>query len=105
MYAIVEIGSKQYKVNRQDEIKVESLNKKEGSKLSISHVLLAGKGKKVYIGNPYIKKAKVSCVVTSEGKGKKEIAFKYKRRKSSKSKKGHRQKYTTLKVEDIVIED
>mgnify|MGYP006312872749 CR=1 FL=1 len=68
MYAIVETGGKQYKVNKGMEFVVESLGKKEGSTVNLSHVMLASKGKKIYIGTPYIKKAKVVCDVLNKEK-------------------------------------
>lgn len=105
MYAIIETGGKQYKVNKGDELEVEYLNKKEGSSINLSHVLLASKGKKVFIGDPYIKKAKVECLVLKNEKSKKVIAFKYRKRKDSKSKRGHRQLLTRLKVEEIHLEE
>ena len=105
MYAIVETGGKQYKINKGDEIEVEFLNKKEGSAFNLNHILLASKGKKIYIGTPYIKKAKVACVVLKNDKGKKVIVFKYRRRKDSKSIKGHRQLFTRIKVKDIILEE
>jgi large subunit ribosomal protein L21 len=105
MYAIVETGGKQYKVNKGMEFVVESLGKKEGSTVNLPHVMLASKGKKIYIGTPYIKKAKVVCDVLNKEKSDKIVSFKYRRRKSSKTKKGHRQEYTRLKVNDIVIDE
>lgn len=105
MYAIIETGGKQYKVSKGDEIEVEFLDKKEGSSINLSHILLVGKGKKVFIGSPYIKKAKVTCEVVENKKGKKIIVFKYKRRKSFKRKKGHRQLLTRLKVKEIHLEE
>lgn len=105
MYAIIETGGKQYKVNKGQEFMVEYLKKKEGSIVNFTHVMMAAKGKKIYIGTPYIKKAKVACSVVSNEKADKIVSFKYRRRKSSKTKKGHRQQYTRLKVDDIVLDE
>jgi len=105
MYAIIESGGKQYKVNKGQEFMVEYLKKKEGSAVNFTHVMMASKGKKIYIGTPYIKKAKVACSVLSNEKSEKVVSFKYRRRKSSKTKKGHRQQYTRLKVNDIVLDE
>jgi large subunit ribosomal protein L21 len=105
MYAIIETGGKQYKVNKGQEFMVESLKKKEGSTINFTHVMLASKNKKIFIGTPYIKKAKVACSVLSNEKSDKVVSFKYRRRKSSKQKKGHRQQYTRLKVDDIILEE
>jgi large subunit ribosomal protein L21 len=103
MYAIIKIGSKQYKVTKNDEIETESLGKKEGSKININDILLASDGKKIYIGKPFIKNAKVTCEVLANKRGKKIKVFKYRRRKNSKTKKGHRQSLTRLKINDIKI--
>ena len=105
MYAIIETGGKQYKIAKDDEIEVEFLGKKEGSAIDISHVLLVNKGKKVYIGNPYIKKSKVTCEVLENKRGKKVKVFKYRRRKDSKTKKGHRQSLTRLKIKEIKLDE
>jgi large subunit ribosomal protein L21 len=105
MYAIIETGGKQYKVAKDDEFEVEYLGKKEGSTVNISRVLVVNKNKKVYIGSPHVKKAKLICQVTENKKGKKIQVFKYRRRKNSKSKSGHRQMITRLKVKEIDLGD
>ena len=105
MYAIIETGGKQYQVNTGQEFMVEDLKKKEGSAVNFTHVMMASKNKKIYIGTPYIKKAKVACSVLSNEKADKVVIFKYRRRKGSKTKKGHRQQYTRLKVNDIILDE
>ena len=75
MYAIIEIGSRQYKVAEQDELLIETAVSARTHKLSFDKVLLAVKGKDAKIGNPYLKGAKVNCEVIAHLKGKKKIAF------------------------------
>ncbi|MFH0731904.1 MAG: 50S ribosomal protein L21 [Candidatus Omnitrophota bacterium] len=102
MFAIAEIGSRQYKVAKDEIICIPRIeNKKE---ISLTNVLLIADGSQVQLGNPYIKKAKIVCEVLGDVKGPKTIAFKYKRRKSSQRTVGHRDALTKLKVKDIVKE-
>ena len=100
-YAIVETGSKQYKVNEGDFILVEKLEAEKGKEVALDKVLLVSDGKTITVGKPYIKDAKVLCDFVSEAKGEKKITFKYRKRKSSKRKVGHRQKLTRLLVKKI----
>ncbi len=102
MYAIVEIGNRQYKVAEKEEILVEKAFSARTHKLSLDKVLLAVKDKKAHIGTPYLKDAKVNCEVIAHVKGKKKFAYKYRKRKSSQSKMGHRQKMVLLKIKEIV---
>jgi large subunit ribosomal protein L21 len=103
MYAIVETGSKQYKVQKGDTIEVERLDAEPGKSVKLDKVLFYSKGKSVDIGAPYIKGAKVVCDVVSHLRGKKIVIFKYRRRKKSKQKIGHRQELTRLKVSEIEV--
>ena len=100
MYAIVEVGNRQYKVAEKDEILIEKAVGPRAQKLSLDKVLLAVKDKKVKIGSPYLKDAKVNCEIKAQVKGKKRIAFKFKRRKSSQSKK---ESFTIFFLAFIVI--
>ncbi|MBU0709115.1 MAG: 50S ribosomal protein L21 [Candidatus Omnitrophica bacterium] len=103
MYAIIEVGTKQYSVKKNDIIEVEKLKAQEGKEITLNKVLLASKDRKVDIGLPYLKSAKVEVVVLKHFKAVKKISFKYRRRKSSKWKKGHRQQLTRLKIKDISL--
>ena len=103
MYAIVEIGSKQYKVAKDDEVLVEKAVPPRTHKISLDKVLLIAKDKNVKVGKPYLKDAKVNCEVIGHLRGKKKIAFKYRKRKSSQSKKGYRQKLVLLKIKEITV--
>jgi large subunit ribosomal protein L21 len=103
MYAIVETGSKQYKVAKGDVFDVERLDAQPGKTVKLDKVLLYSKGKSVEIGTPHVKGAKVVCDVVSNLRADKVIAFTYRRRKSSRSKMGHRQELTRLKVSEIEV--
>tara|TARA_B100000287_G_scaffold250628_1_gene235539 strand:+ start:155 stop:721 length:567 start_codon:yes stop_codon:yes gene_type:complete len=102
MYAIIETGGKQYKVQKNDVLAVEKLSAKGGDKVQFNAVLLTG-GKDVKVGDPLIKGAGVQATVIDQIKDKKVISFVKRRRKSSsKSKKGHRQQITLVKITDIL---
>jgi large subunit ribosomal protein L21 len=101
MLAVIKTGGKQYLVVPGNKIKIEKLNKKEGTEVVFNEVLLLEKGKKVEIGNPTVKGAKVVGKVISQGKEKKVIIFKYKPKKRYKIKKGHRQPYTEVEIKTI----
>lgn len=98
MYAIIETGGKQIKVEKDSVIFVEKINASEGDTVEFDKVLFAD-GK---IGHPFIEGAKVTGVVEKQGKGKKITIVKYKPKKSStRRKQGHRQPYTQIKIETI----
>ena len=101
MLAVIKTGGKQYLVSPGQKIKIEKLEKKEGSEVSFSEVLLLEKNKKVEIGAPKVSGAKVIGKVLGQGKGDKVIIFKYRAKKRYKVKKGHRQPYTEVLVEKI----
>ena len=102
MYAIIETGGKQYKVQKNDILAVEKLSARGGEKVQFNTVLLTG-GKEVRVGDPLVKGAGVQATVIDQIKDKKVISFVKRRRKSSsKSKKGHRQQITLLKITEIL---
>jgi large subunit ribosomal protein L21 len=101
-YAIVETGGRQYKVAAGNKINVEYLGATEGKKVELSRVLLIADGKDMVIGNPAIEDAKVTATCLAEGKGKKIIVFRYKNKIRHHVKRGHRQLFTTLQINDIV---
>jgi len=96
--AVIKTGGKQYLVSPGQKIKIEKIDKKEGSEISFPEVLLLEKNKKIEIGLPFIKGAKVIGKVVSQGKRKKVIVFKYKAKKREKTKKGHRQPFTEIEI-------
>ncbi len=98
MLAVIKTGGKQYLVSPGDKIKVEKLDKKEGAEISFSDVLLVEKNKKIEIGTPSVKTAKVEAKILKHGKGDKLIIFKYKAKKRYKRKIGHRQPYTEIEI-------
>lgn len=100
MYAIIETGGKQLKVEKGDTIFVEKLNEAEGETVTFDKVLLVG-DKKAKIGKPYIKGATVTAKVEKQGKEKKVVIYKYNAKKRYHKKQGHRQPYTKLVIEDI----
>lgn len=101
MYAVIEIGSKQQIVKEGDSIEVERQELEVGTKLIVSEVLLVADGETVSIGQPFVKGASVETEVLRHLRGQKLITFKYRRRKSSHNKKGHRQNLTVLAVKKI----
>ena len=101
MFAIIETGGKQYRVEEGVELDVELLKAEPGSKLSIDKVLLIGDGAKTRIGTPYVEGALVDCEVVKHARGKKVVVFKKLAKKDSRKKQGHRQDYTQLKVQAI----
>ena len=101
MLAVIKTGGKQYLVSPGQKIKIEKLEKKEGSEVSFSDVLLLEKNKKVEIGAPKVSGAKVTGRVLGQGKGDKVIIFKYRAKKRYKVKKGHRQPYTEVEITGI----
>ena len=105
MYAVIETGSKQYKVAKDDIILIERLEVKDPKALKLSDVLLVKEGNSVHVGSPYLKGAGVTCEVLGEVRGDKVIAYKYKKRKSSKKKIGHRQNLLKLKVKSIELKE
>ena len=101
MYAVVESGGKQYKVEEGMTVEIDKLGGEPGSVIELDRVLMLVDGEKVNIGNPYLKDARVSAEVIGEVKGKKVISFKKKRRKGYKKKIGHRQKCEKILIKKI----
>ena len=100
MYAVIETGGKQYRVQEGDVITVEKLAAEAGDKVTFDRVLLLSDGKEVKIGTPYLAEA-VTGTVVENGKGQKVIIFKYKAKKDYRKKQGHRQPYTMVKIESV----
>jgi large subunit ribosomal protein L21 len=101
MYAIIEVGAKQYTVKKSDILEVEVLAAKEGEEVSLDKVLLLSRDKKIEVGEPYLKGVKVVAEVLKQVKAAKTVSFKYRRRKSSHWQKGHRQLQSRIKIKEI----
>ncbi|RMH19223.1 MAG: 50S ribosomal protein L21 [Gammaproteobacteria bacterium] len=101
MYAIVRTGGKQYKVAEGDFVQIEKLNAEEGDSVELDQVLMLADGEDVAIGSPVIEGARVSAVVSRQGRAKKVHIIKFRRRKHSRSRMGHRQYFTEIKITGI----
>ncbi|MBW2275922.1 MAG: 50S ribosomal protein L21 [Deltaproteobacteria bacterium] len=101
MYAVIATGGKQYRVSEGDLVRVEKLDGGEGDKIVFDEVLMLGGGEQAKIGAPNVGKAKVEAEITAQGRARKIIVFKYKRRKNYRRKQGHRQPYTELRITKI----
>ena len=101
MYAIIETGGKQYKVQNGDQVKVEKLAAEAGSTVVFDKVLAAGEGSDIKVGTPYLDGLTVEGEVVESGKGDKVIIFKYKAKKDYRKKQGHRQPYTLVEITAI----
>lgn len=100
MYAIIETGGKQMKVQEGQTLCVEKLDAKQGDAMTFDHVIFVG-GENVKAGTPYVEGASVTARVDEHGLGKKITVFKFKRREKYRRKQGHRQPYTQLTIEKI----
>lgn len=101
MYAIIKTGGKQYKVSEGDLVRVEKLNAEIGDSVSFEDVLLVKSDIDLKVGTPTVENAKVEATVKEQAKDKKIVVFKYRPKKASKSKKGHRQPYTLVEINNI----
>ncbi len=101
MYAIIETGGKQYKVEEGSVVNIEKTNKKPGDIIELNNILLLVDDKKVEIGKPYLDKRTVLAEVKRHFKAKKIIVFKKRRRKDYKKTLGHRHQYTEVKIKEI----
>jgi large subunit ribosomal protein L21 len=100
MYAIIETGGKQYRVEKGDVIFVEKLNAAEGEEVTFDKVV-AVKNTTLKVGKPFVKDAFVKGTVVKNGKGKKVTVFTYKPKKGCARKMGHRQPYTKVEITEI----
>jgi large subunit ribosomal protein L21 len=102
MYAVVEINGKQYRAEQGKALKVDRIDEEAGKSVSFDKVLLLSGEAGVKVGNPYVDGASVKAVIDAEIKADKVIVFKYKPKKDYRRTRGHRQRYTVLKVQEIV---
>ncbi len=103
MYAVVRSGGKQFRVSPGDVVSVEKLPVEAGATVELTDVLLVSSEDGTTVGSPTVPNAKVVCTSLGEGKGKKIVVYKYKRRKGYARKQGHRQPFTKLSVQEIRV--
>ena len=101
MYAVIETGGKQYKVEAGQELFIEKLNAEADDTVTFDKVLAAGGDDGIKVGSPYVDGASVEAKVIKNGKAKKVTVFTYKPKKNEKRKMGHRQPYTKVSITDI----
>ena len=101
MYAVIRTGGKQYKVHEDQILKIEKLEGTEGSQIEFDDVLMYSDGEIITLGDPKIENALVKAHILDQGKDKKVLVFKYKRRKGYRKMRGHKQFYTEIKIDSI----
>ena len=101
MYAVIESGGKQHRVEKGEILQLEKLDAATGDKVKFDKVLLVGEGESVKIGKPYVQGGQVTAEVLREGRGDKIKIIKFNRRKHYKRQQGHRQWYTEVKITGI----
>jgi large subunit ribosomal protein L21 len=101
MYAVIQTGGKQYRVQKGDVLKLETLPADIGSTVDFDQVLAVGEGDDLKVGAPFLKTGKVSATVLSQGRHKKIRIVKFNRRKHHEKWQGHRQNYTEVEITDI----
>jgi len=102
MYAVIQTGGKQYRVQPGDTLVVESLPGSAGDSVEFGEVLLVSNEDQVAVGRPLVEGAKVTGEIVEQGRGEKLVVYKFKRRKDYRRKTGHRQSYTSVKIGDIL---
>ncbi|WP_343183403.1 50S ribosomal protein L21 [Buchnera aphidicola] len=103
MYAIFKNGGKQYKVKIGQTLRLEKINSNIGNIIKFKNILFLKKKKKIFLGNPILKNAVIKAKIFSHGREKKINIIKFNRRKHYKKKQGHRQYYTSIKIQNIQI--
>ena len=102
MYAIVESGGRQYRAEAGHSFSVEKLTHEVGTQIELSNVLLLANGDDVMVGQPHVAGATVKATVVEQYRGKKIFGWKYKPKKRSRRRMGHRQSYTRLRIDEVV---
>ena len=102
MFAVIKTGGKQYRVAANDVLKVEKVAGEAGDVVEFAEVLIVGEGENVTVGAPRVEGAVVTAEVVEQGRAKKVIAFKKRRRQNSKRTRGHRQELTTIRISEIL---
>lgn len=101
MYAVISSGGKQYKVQEGEILRVEKLSGDVGAPVSFDNILMFSDGENVNVGTPVLSDVSVQGHIVEQGKAKKILVFKYKRRKRYRRKQGHRQQFTAIKIDSI----
>jgi large subunit ribosomal protein L21 len=101
MYAVIQTGGKQYRVEAGDELKCEKLHGLVGDAITFDKVLLTSDGSEVKVGTPYLEGSRVLGKIVRQDKDRKILVFKYKRRKGYRRTRGHRQDFTLVRIEGI----
>jgi large subunit ribosomal protein L21 len=102
MYAVIKTGGKQYRVAADEVLTVEKVAGDAGAMVEFTEVLMVGGSADVKVGKPTVSGAKVTAEVVEQGRARKVIAFKKRRRKNSRRKRGHRQEQTTVRIKEII---
>jgi large subunit ribosomal protein L21 len=103
VYAIIQTGGKQYRVAPGDVLRVERLEGARGDEVALDQVLLIADDQDLHLGQPLVANARVKAEILRQGKAKKILIFKKKRRKNYRRKQGHRQLFTALQVKEIIL--
>ena len=103
MYAVVKTGGKEYRISKGDIIRVEKVQGRVGDQVAMKEVLIVSREGEVQLGNPFLADAIITGEIVQQAKGQKVLTYKMKRRKNYRRKKGHRQRYTYIKVSDITV--
>ncbi len=101
MYAVIESGGKQHRVEEGEVLQLEKLDAAAGDKVKFDKILLVGEGESVKVGTPYVKDSQVEAEVVKQGRGDKVKIIKFNRRKHFKKQQGHRQFFTEVKITGI----
>jgi large subunit ribosomal protein L21 len=103
MYAVVKIAGEQVRVEKGQRLRVPKLQVEEGGSQEFTDVMLVSNDGETKVGSPTVEGASVSATIVGHGRGKKIIVFKMKRRKKYRNRNGHRQDYTEIQIEDIIL--
>ena len=101
MYAVVNTGGKQYKVQKGETLRIEKIPGAVGSSVTFDKVLMVADGENIRVGQPVLENVAVQAQIVEQDKAKKILVFKYKRRKRYRRKNGHRQPFTAIRIDGI----
>ncbi len=103
MYAVIQTGGKQYRVEPGSTVRVEKLAGDQGDAVEFNEIVMLSSEGEVKVGKPLVEGAKVTGEIVAQGRGDKVLVFKFKRRKNYKRKQGHRQDFTTVKINEVLV--